>query len=85
MSLYLNEALSILNNIKSNEPKIKEAQDLFNNLSKTASESFIHDPKFQNVINLLTPFVVNYKVNQVLKLLKEMAKEKDAPKGKYKI
>lgn len=42
--------------------------------------ALLDDPRVQTAINLLTPFVVNYKVDQVLKLLKEVSKEQKKDK-----
>ena len=70
-------AKRLLDSIESTDPKIIEAKELFNSIQKVGSpKDLINNTTFQNVINLLTPLVVNYKVNQVLKLLKELAKEK---------
>lgn len=88
MSIYLKQALSILNNIKSDAPEIKEAQGLFNNLDKRGG--LLDDPALTNAITLLTPFWMSYKINQVLKLLKEVEKENkykgpSGEKSKYNI
>jgi len=74
MSIYLEQAKKILESI--DIPEIKQVQEEFVSLTKkSAISDLIHDPKFQNIVNILTPYVVNYKVNQVLKLLKEIEKE----------
>ncbi len=73
MSIYLEQAKLLLNNSGIDSPAIKEAQESLSNLIKKGS--LIDNPTLQNAINLLTPFLVNYKINQVLKLLKELAKE----------
>jgi hypothetical protein len=76
VSIFLDQAKTILDEIELNEPAIKEAQELLGTIIKTAGVSdLINDPKFQNIVNLLTPFTVVYKVNQVLRLLQELAKE----------
>lgn len=76
MSIFLQEAMIILKSC-SGEPAYQKAQDELSNLIKTASmEKSASDAIIQNVINLLTPFVMNYKVNQVMKLMKELSKEK---------
>lgn len=76
MSIFLDQAKKILESVDLQDQPIKEAKTLLNSISKTAGVTdLIHDPKFQNIINLLTPFVVNYKVNQVIRLLQELAKE----------
>ena len=76
MSLFLAQAKIILDEIDLNDPAIKKAKELLNSVTKIAGMTdLINDPKFQNIINLLTPFVVNYKVNQVIRLLNEIAKE----------
>lgn len=76
MSVFFEQAKRILNEVTIDEPAVKEARELLNSISKTAGLSdLVHDPKFQNIINLLTPFLVNYKVNQVVRLLEELAKE----------
>ena len=77
MSIYFSNAKRLLESVNLSDPKISEAKILLGSVSKAGgSTNLINNPTFQNVVNLLTPFVVNYKVNQVLKLLKELAKEK---------
>jgi hypothetical protein len=75
--LFLKQALYLLDQIDINNTEVTQAKELLSSsVDKTAAVTdLIHDPKFQNIINLLTPFMVNYKVNQVIKLLQEMAKE----------
>lgn len=76
MSVYLENAKYLLDQVKDLGQEIQQAHEELNNISKQSGLSdLVHDPKFQNIINLLTPFVVNYKVNQVLKLLKEIEHE----------
>lgn len=76
MSVFLKQAKIILESVKIDDPRIKEAKEYFSSLKKEAGlGDIIHDPKFQNIVNLLNPFVTNYKVNQVLRLLKELAKD----------
>ena len=76
MSIFLDQAKQILNSVDLPDQPIKDAKTLLNSISKVGGiTDLIHDAKFQNIINLLTPFVVNYKVNQVLRLLQELAKE----------
>ncbi len=76
MSVYLENARYLLSQVKNTDEKIKQAKNVLNSVSKQSGLfDFVHNPKFQNIINLLTPFVVNYKVNQVLKLLKELERE----------
>ena len=78
MSVYLDQALLLLDQTDLDVKEVKEAKDLLQNLMLTKVAgvgSVIHDPKFQNIVNLLTPFLMNYKVNQVLKLLEEIAKD----------
>ena len=72
MSIYLDNATRILAQIKG----LKEATEAktqldkaFNSTDKTAGLS---GSTLMNVIILLTPFIAYYKVNQVLKLLKEV-------------
>jgi hypothetical protein len=77
--IFLRQAQLILAQVDLNEPDVIKAKELLSSFEKSASISdLIRDPRLSNAINLLTPFVVNYKVNQVLKLLKEMSK--DSPK-----
>ncbi len=72
----MKQAKRILEHIDIDAPEMAKARKELSRLTKTAGlGDLIHNPKFQNVVNLLTPFIVNYKVNQVLKLLKELAKE----------
>jgi hypothetical protein len=75
MSIYLEQIQLLLSNIDIKEAK--QAKEELEVLTKNAGVTdLINDPKFQNIVNLLTPFVVNYKVNQVLKLLTELAKDR---------
>ncbi len=76
MSVFLENAKYLLNQTQDINPAVKQAYDELNTVTKEGGiTDFIHNPKFQNIINLLTPFVVNYKVNQVLKLLKDLERE----------
>lgn len=76
MSIFIDNAKYLLNQTQDLDPAIKHAYDELSTVSKEAGIlDLIHNPKFQNIINLLTPFVVNYKVNQVLKLLKDLERE----------
>lgn len=82
MSVLLKQASVVMNKIDLESPEVKQAKELFAELEKTSGVTdLIGDPRFQNVINLLTPYLVNYKVNQVLKLLKELAKESTTGTG----
>ena len=77
MSILYNNAKHLLDSVELTDPQILEAKTLLNSVSKVGGpKELLNNVTFQNVINLLTPFMVNYKVNQVLKLLKELAKEK---------
>ena len=81
MSILLENAKYLLEQTQDINPAIKQAYDELNNVTKEGSiTDFISDPKFQNVINLLTPFTVNYKVNQVMKLLKDLESERTGRK-----
>jgi hypothetical protein len=86
MSIFLEQAIQILNSVEDSDPKMKEAKTKLTELSdinkSAAISDLINNPTFQNVVNLLTPFVVNYKVNQVLKLLNELSKEQSPDKYK---
>ena len=75
MSIYLTQINRILAKVNIDDPKIKDLQQQLANVKK--SSSLLNDPSFQNVINILTPYMVHYKVNQVLKLLKELGKGHD--------
>jgi hypothetical protein len=76
MSVYLSQAQRILNEVELKDEAINEAKTLLNSMTKVGGlGDLINDPKFQNIVNLLTPFLVNYKVNQVMRLLEEIAKE----------
>jgi hypothetical protein len=78
MSVYLQNVEYLLSqtDVQNIDPKITQALDELTAIRKNSSLSdLINNPKFQNIINLLTPFVVNYKVNQVIKLLKDLESE----------
>ena len=70
----LKQASLLLANI--DDDNVKKAKEQIEELDKqSAIGGLVSSPEFHNIVNLLTPFVVNYKINQVLKLLKEVAKE----------
>lgn len=75
MNIFYSNAKRLLDSVEATDPKISEAKDLLSSITKIGGDSLVNNPTFQNVVNLLTPFVINYKVNQVLKLLKELSKE----------
>lgn len=76
MSVYLENAKNLLNQVQNDNPALKQAYEDLNTVTKEGGISdLVNNPKFQNIINLLTPFVVNYKVNQVIKLLKDLEQE----------
>lgn len=78
MSIFYTNAKRILESVSLTDPKVIEAKTLLGSIQKVGGPTdLINNVTFQNIVNLLTPFVVNYKVNQVLKLLKELAKEKN--------
>jgi len=49
---------------------------------ESAAQDFAGSPNFQNIINILGPYAVYYKIDQVLKLLKEFGGE-FTKKGPY--
>lgn len=77
MSIYLNQAKKILNKVELEDSDVVKAREILNSFDGKTAGLFetISDPRLSNAISLLTPFTVNYKVNQVLRLLKELAKE----------
>ena len=76
MSIYLDQAKKILDKVELKDEAINESRKLLDSMIKVGGlGDMIKDPKWANVISLLTPFVVNYKINQVLRLLEEIAKE----------
>lgn len=85
MSVFISNAIRLLKESKVENSKTKAAQDLLESFqSGIEKKAFINNVTLQNVINLLTPFLVNYKVNQVLKLLKEVQKESVDPSTGYR-
>lgn len=77
MSIYFSNAKHLLDSVDLTDPQVSEAKTLLNSVSKVGGPTeLLNNTTFQNIVTLLTPFVVNYKVNQVIKLLKELAKEK---------
>jgi len=85
MSVFARNALKLLKEIEVKDSKIQAAQDLLESFqSGIEKKAFINNVTLNNVINLLTPFVVNYKVNQVIKLLKELQKESVDPSTGYR-
>jgi hypothetical protein len=77
MTVYLEQAKILLDLTTEVPVEIVETikKDLDDLHKNSGIVDMISDPRLSNAINLLTPFVVNYKVNQVLKLLKELGKE----------
>jgi hypothetical protein len=76
MPKYLSQAKMLLDSLDIKASEIDQVKEQLESLTKSSAlTDLINDPKFQNIVNLLTPFVVNYKVNQVLKLLQELGKE----------
>ena len=57
----------------------KEVKEVLAKLEEVEKEGgigdFINSPSYHNIINILGPLAVYYKVDQVLKLLKEMGNE----------
>ncbi len=85
MSVFLRNAIKLLEDSSLEESKKKIAHDLLVAFkSRLEKKAFINNVTLNNVINLLTPFMVNYKVNQVLRLLKEVQKETVNPYTGYK-
>ena len=84
MSVFISNARRLLEESGVKNSKTKAAQDLLKSFqSGIEKRAFINNVTLQNVINLLTPFLVNYKVNQVLKLLKEVQKDSVDPATGY--
>lgn len=76
MSVYLENAKNLLNQVTNIDSTVQQAYDELASVTKSSSlTDLVHNPKFQNIITLLTPFMVNYKVNQVIKLLKDLERE----------
>ena len=85
MSVFISNAIRLLRESDVKDSKIEAAQDLLESFqSGIEKKAFINNVTLQNVINLLTPFIVNYKVNQVLKLLKEVQQESVDPSTGYR-
>jgi len=85
MSVFISNAIRLLKESEIKNSKTKAAQDLLESFqSGIEKKAFINNVVLQNVINLLTPFVVNYKVNQVLKLLRDVQKESIDPSTGYR-
>ena len=85
MSVFISNAIRLLKESDVKNSKTKAAQDLLESFqSGIEKKAFINNVTLQNVINLLTPFLVNYKVNQVLKLLKDVQKESVDPSTGYR-
>ena len=47
--------------------------------------SIINSPAYQNIVHILGPLAIYYKIDQVLKLLKEMGIETSKPSSPYYI
>jgi hypothetical protein len=81
MSIFLEQAIQILNSVDVSDPKMQQAKTKLTELTAINKSASMDSATLQNIVLLLTPFVAYYKVNQVLKLLKELANER--PTKKY--
>ena len=61
--------------------KISQARKLFSSMEKECDSipEIIQSPYYQNVVNILGPYAIYYKIDQVLKLLKELQSQSRTP------
>ncbi len=76
-----------LRTFKNTNYRIKQALDQVEKLEKNAQDinDIINSPFYQNIVHILGPYAVYYKIDQVLKLLKELGAEAGKPKSPYYI
>jgi plasmid replication initiation protein len=83
MNIYLKQASNILNNIKSQNKEFRKAYILITKIDRKSSiNDLVNSPTLQNVINILAPYVTNYQIREVVKLLQEFLKDLRS-RGKY--
>jgi len=82
MNIYLKQASNILNNIKSQNKEFRKAYILTKIDRKSSINDLVNSPTLQNVINILAPYVTNYQIREVVKLLQEFLKDLRS-RGKY--
>jgi len=75
MSIYLDNAKRILGQIDGLEEVKQAKSQLDKAFSSTDKTAFMSGSTIKNIIILLTPFLVYYKVSQVINLLKEVQSE----------
>ena len=78
----LEKAKQILNSFKKKEDwSIKQARRLFAELEKGSASipEIVQSPYYQNIVNILGPYAIYYKIDQVLKLLKELEQQSRQP------
>lgn len=84
MSIYLENAKRILKSIKSIEEAQSAAASIDASFGGREKKALLSSSTIKNIIILLTPFIAYYKVNQVIKLLKELEgelKQQDSSSG----
>jgi len=84
MLYNLKTARLLIESFKEKEDwKIEQVRKLFAELEKKSEdmgvEEIIQSPYYQNIVNILGPYAVYYKIDQVLKLLEELGKQRVTP------
>lgn len=74
---------SLLNSFKKDKWKIRQARSLVSKLRKESESGaiteIVQSPYYQNIVNILGPYAIYYKVDQVLRLLKELETQQTSP------
>ena len=82
-NILIKQARINLESFKDENKKIKLAAKILEELDKESAglADIINNPLYQNVVNILGPYAIYYKIDQVLKLLQEL--EKGTRKSPY--
>jgi hypothetical protein len=76
MNDNLIKAINILQDPTLGINEAQQAKEILASIDQKAGLSdVLSDPRLNTALTLLTPFVVNWKVNQVIKLLEDMKKD----------
>ena len=77
LSKHLKTAKQNLESFKKTDWNIRQALKLFAAMEKECQTipEIVQSPYYQNIVNILGPYAIYYKIDQVLKLLNELQKQ----------
>jgi len=82
-NIQVQNAKRVLDSFRASDWKIIQAKKLFKKLEKESVEKsvseIVQSPYYQNIVNILGPYAIYYKIDQVLKLLKELERQQYKP------